>query len=195
METSLLEKASAYFADSNHQPVADILHVCRLASLTNFPVESLLLGSAAEGLASYVIELSASTNLPSIDTEQFEKLKQTVIEVLQADPRVCNDASIDKIINGVKGSSPHRHVIRRAAELLGVPLSEVEFSAWKQIRHPRAHGNFAVPPGDRRRLQSEADQQACVANLINKFVLALFGYVGAYVDYSSPGYPVKSFPS
>jgi hypothetical protein len=194
-EANLLEKASVYFVNSSHRPVADILDICRLASLTNFPLESLLLGSALEGLASYVIELSPSTKLPSNEAVQFEKLKQTVIQVLQTDSRVCNDPSISRIISRVNGTSHDHHVIKEAAKSLGIALSDAEFGAWRKTQHPRAHGNFAVNPGDRRSVQDEANQQACVANLINKFVLALVGYAGTYVDYSSPGYPTRTFPS
>jgi hypothetical protein len=83
------------------------------------------------------------------------------------------------------------HKIARAAALLKLPFSEREFEAWENIRHARAHGDFSISVQNHDKFQSEWADRDCVANLINKFVLALIGYSGPYTDYSSPGYPIK----
>ena len=79
--------------------------------------------------------------------------------------------------------------------MLHLSVTAREFAAWESIRHPRAHGDFSINANDRGGMQLEADRQFCVGNVINKFVLALFGYSGPFVDYSTRGFPRRNFPS
>ena len=237
-ETDFLQKATAYLADGSHEAVANILDVCALASQTNFPAESLLIGSALEGLADYVLD-AHSISPPANDVAEFETLKQAAISALRTDTSVHTDPLFARLASRIGSASlrpsnghpnaykqlkrrakavlrsntrtsGHRllnhvlkhigkdpfdhHRIVRAAGFLQLTVSDREFTDWESIRHPRAHGDFTVNAADRGSLQTEADQQSCVANLINKFVLALIGYSGPYVDYSSPNYPTSHFP-
>ncbi len=66
-------------------------------------------------------------------------------------------------------------------------VSEQEIKAWKDIRHPSAHGDFSCEPNDYMRSMEQ------VFNVMNKLVFLLVGYQGPFRDYSQIGWPYVGF--
>ena len=82
----------------------------------------------------------------------------------------------------------------RAGDLLGLKLGEDEIEAWKKLRHKPAHGSFDFDFSDNPKVQMAYSQTAKVANIVNKFVLALIKYEGPFRDFGSPCFPTREFP-
>ena len=83
--------------------------------------------------------------------------------------------------------------VRKAASWIKINLTEDEITAWRQLRNPLAHGRFDLDYGSPTDIQDKLNQAARVANIVNKFVLAIIGYEGIYRDYSSVNYPTCDF--
>ena len=83
--------------------------------------------------------------------------------------------------------------IWRAAKWLKINLTQDEIAAWRELRNPLAHGRFDVDIESPTEIQGKLNQAACVANIVNKFVLAIIGYEGLYRDYSTIQYPTCDF--
>jgi len=62
-----------------------------------------------------------------------------------------------------------------------------EIKAWKQLRHPAAHGKLDSSAPDFLR------QVALVCNLINKIIMCVVGYEGQFVDYSTIDWGLNHF--
>jgi hypothetical protein len=196
-QSELLQQATFFFQDPANEPVLTALQVCWDAADNFFVTRGLLLCAALEGLADYLVDESPRSVVFSSEKEAFAKLKELALKVLGRDEQLSKDALLKRI---TKGISSFRFLtgadkIRKAAELLGVKTAEVEIAAWKNLRRAPAHGDFDFDFTDQSKLQLAVNQTATVANILNKFVLALIGYKGPFRDYAATGYSTRNFPS
>jgi len=93
------------------------------------------------------------------------------------------------MFSSLSGNEIFRNWMSRG--VLGV--TREDFQAWSEMRHPSAHGEFAVA-GSQDELQARVSRHDRVQNLLNKILLQLMGYTGVYIDYSQPGYTPAEFP-
>ena len=126
----------------------------------------------------------------------FAKLKERVIQVLKSDEQLSKDAAVKRITAGISSYEflTSADKIRNAGELLGLRITKQEIADWKNLRNEPAHGDFDFDFGDPLEIQLALNRTASVANMINKYVLALIGYKGPFRDYGAPGHPRRNFP-
>jgi len=86
-----------------------------------------------------------------------------------------------------------KYKVKRAAELLGMNVSDKEIDAWNRLRHPLSHGDFEFDIDNTAKRHANLERVDCIANLINKFTLRLVGYSGPYKNYSEEGRPYDEF--
>ena len=78
-------------------------------------------------------------------------------------------------------------LLRSYAKSMPNVVTRDEFTAWKTLRNPLAHGEFG---GDSQLLLT---RQTLTCNLINKLVLKAVGYKGQFIDYSSHDWRTSIF--
>jgi len=102
---------------------------------------------------------------------------------------------LERVKSAIKKEEYFKDVesVRKAASWIKINLTEDEITAWRQLRNPLAHGRFDLDYGSPTDIQDKLNQAARVANIVNKFVLAIIGYEGIYRDYSSVNYPTCDF--
>ncbi len=202
-QSELLQKATLFFQEPANDAALTAMQVCWDAADNIFVIRGLLLCAALEGLADYVVDESPRSAVLSPEKDAFAKLKEGVVQVIRSadtlgsDDPLSKEASLKRIIDGISsfGYLTSANKIRKAGELLGVRIVDEEMAAWKNLRHKTAHGDFEFDFGDQSNTQQAFNQTATVANIFNKFILALIGYKGPFRDYGVPGHPTRSFPT
>jgi len=152
-----------------------------------FPANYLLVCSVVEGLANYILTDAMA---------QCSELRDLALTFLRKDPKAQESLYLEKFEKTIKAVEffKDKESIRKAGEFLKITITPAELEAWGHLRNRLAHGNFSLDLESATALQSEFDRAACVANIVNKFVLALMRYEGVFCDYSVRGHPIRKFP-
>jgi len=190
----LLQRSMVFFLQQNSSPIKTALHVCRESQKMTFPVKCLPVCAVVEGMAKYVLKEVIS---------EFEKLRNELLNSVDAHRTDKNRADLGgKIREQINSSIKKEEIftgkesIWRAAKWLGINLTQDEIAAWHDLRNPLAHGGrFDVDIESPTKIQDKLNQAARVANIVNKFVLALIHYEGPYRDYSTVEYLTRNFPN
>lgn len=183
----LLARAMDFFLEEKSSPVFTALNVCWESRKVTFGARNLLVCSVVEGLADYILTDAK---------EQCGRLRDLAIDLLRKESNARESLyfeKVEKCINGVEFFKD-KESIRKAGELLKITITDAELSAWGHLRNRLAHGNFSFDFQSQAMMQSEIDRANCVANIVNKFILALVGYEGVFCDYSARGHPSSKFP-
>jgi hypothetical protein len=176
-----------FFLKETCSPVVTALCVCWESRKVTFLAGNLLVCSVVEGLAGYILTDA---------NQQYAQLRDLALDLLRKDPKATESIyleAFDKCIKSVEFIKS-KESIRKAGELLKITITQTELKAWGHLRNRLAHGNFSIDVKSPATLQSEFDHAASVANIVNKFVLALFQYEGVFCDYSVRGHPTCNFP-
>ena len=182
----LLQRSMAFFLQQNSSQIKTALHVCRESQKMTFPAKCLPVCSVVEGLANYVLKE---------EEKEFEKLQTELLASVNGHRTDKNRAYLERIKNSIMKEEflKDGESIWRAAKWLKINLTQDEIAAWRELRNPLAHGRFDVDIESPTEIQGKLNQAACVANIVNKFVLAIIGYEGLYRDYSTIQYPTCDF--
>lgn len=182
----LLKRSMVFFLQQNSSLIKTALHVCRESQKMTFPAKCLPVCSAVEGLADYVLKE---------EENEFEKLQNELLNFVDGRRTDKNRAYLERIKSSIKKEEffKDKESIWRAAKWLKINLTQDEIAAWSDLRNPLAHGRFDVDIESPSEIQDKLNQAACVANIVNKFVLAIIGYEGVYRDYSTINYPSGDF--
>jgi hypothetical protein len=182
----LLQRSMVFFLQQNSGPIKTALHVCRESQKMTFPAKCLPVCSVVEGLANYVLEE---------EKNELEKLKTELLTSVDGHRTDKNRAYLERIKSSIVKEEffKDKESIWTAAKLLKINLTQDEIAAWSDLRNPLAHGRFDVDIKSPTEIQDKLNQAARVANIVNKFVLAIIGYEGAYRDYSTISYPTCDF--
>jgi hypothetical protein len=177
-----------FFLQETCSPVLTALHVCWESRKVTFPANCLLVCSVVEGLADYILK-DAETEL--------KKLQSGLLASIDNHKNDENDSYLNRVKEAIKKEEFFKDAqkARKAADWLKIKITDTELAAWNKLRHPLAHGNFHINAESKIEIQDKLNQAACVANIVNKFVLALIRYEGPYRDYSTVEYPTCNFPS
>jgi hypothetical protein len=182
----LLQRSMVFFLQQNSGLIRTALHVCRESQKMTFPAKCLPVCSVVEGLADYVLH-DAKRELQAIQIEALNSI--------EAHRGEKSRNYLERMKKAIKKAEffTDEESIRRAANWLRFNLTEDEITAWRKLRNPLAHGRFDVDIETPSEIQDKLNQAACVANIVNKFVLAIIGYEGVYRDYSTINYPTGDF--
>ncbi|MGA2241194.1 MAG: hypothetical protein ABSH11_04055 [Verrucomicrobiota bacterium] len=184
----LLESGVDFFSRDDCSPILTALHVCRESRKVTFPASYLLVCCAVEGLADYILRKAENT---------LKELRGDLISFVDERQNAENKTYLDKVKKAIDRVDFFNdgEKIYRASKVLKIEITKSELAAWHKLRHRLAHGNFDLDVQSLEVIQTELNRAACVANIVNKFVLALIHYEGPYRDYSTLGYPTRNFPS
>jgi hypothetical protein len=176
-----------FFLKKSCSPVVTALCVCWESRKVTFLAGNLLVCSVVEGLADYILTDA---------NEQYAKLRDLALDLLRKEPKAKESIYLEAFEKCIKSVEfiKSKESIRKAGELLKITITQTELKAWGHLRHRLAHGNFSIDFKSPATVQSEFDHAASVANIVNKFVLALFQYEGVFCDYSVRGHPTRNFP-
>jgi hypothetical protein len=182
----LLQRSMVFFLQQNSSPIKTALHVCRESQKMTFPAKCLPVCSVVEGLADYVLNHAK---------EELKTLQSELLNSIEAHRNDDNRAYLERVKSAIKREDffKDEESVRKAGSWIKVNLTEDEITAWRQLRNPLAHGRFDVDFNSPTEIQDKLNQAARVANIVNKFVLAIIGYQGEYRDYSSVSYPTCDF--
>lgn len=182
----LLLRSIVFFLQQNSSLIKTALHVCRESQKMTFPAKCLPVCSVVEGLANYVLK---------DEEKEFEKLQVGLLTSVDGHQTDKNRAYLERIKSSIKKEDFFKdgESIWRAAKCLKINLTQDEIAAWRDLRNPLAHGRFEVDINSPTEIQDKLNQAARVANIVNKFVLAMIGYEGVYRDYSTINYPTCDF--
>jgi hypothetical protein len=183
---TLLQRSMVFFLQQNSSPIKTALHVCRESQKMTFPAKCLPVCSVVEGLADYVLNDAK---------EELKTLQSKLVNSIGAHRNDNNRAYLERVKSAIKREEffKDEESVRKAASWIKINLTEDEITAWRQLRNPLAHGRFDVDINSPTEIQDKLNQAARVANIVNKFVLAIIGYEGVYRDYSSVSYPTCDF--
>lgn len=183
----LLTCAMNFFLKEKSSPIFTALNVCWESRKVTFAAGNLLVCSVVEGLADYILKDAK---------EECGRLRDLALELLRNESKAKESLYFEKVEKCIKGVEffSDRETIRRAGELLKITITDTELKAWGLLRHRLAHGNFSFDFQSQDTMQSEIDRANCVANIVNKFILALIRYEGVFCDYSVRGHPPCKFP-
>ena len=183
----LLRCGMEFFLKETCSPVVTALCVCWESRKVTFLAGNLLVCSVVEGLADYILTDA---------NEQYTKLRDLALDLLRKEPSAKESIYLEAFEKCIKSVEfiKSKESIRKAGELLKITITQTELRAWGHLRHRLAHGNFSIDVKSPATIQSEFDHAASVANIVNKFVLALFQYEGVFRDYSVRGHPTCNFP-
>lgn len=182
----LLLCGMGFFLKETCSPVFTALYVCWESRKVTFLAGNLLVCSVVEGLADYILTDA---------NEQYAKLRDLALDLLRKEPKAKESIYLEAFEKCIKSVEfiKSKESIRKAGETLKITITQTELKAWGQLRHRLAHGNFSIDVKSPATVQSEFDYAASVANIVNKFVLALFQYEGVFRDYSVRGHPTSNF--
>ncbi|HKW29868.1 MAG TPA: hypothetical protein VJT54_11060 [Verrucomicrobiae bacterium] len=187
----LLQRSVVFFLQKNSSPIKTALHVCRESQKMTFPAKCLPVCSVVEGLAKYVLKEVIGG---------FEKLRNELVGSVDTHRNDENRVDLEgRIMEQIQSLIKKEEIFKgkesiwRAAKWLKINLTKDEMAAWSDLRNPLAHGRFDVDIESPTEIQDKLDQAARVANIVNKFVLAMIGYEGTYRDYSTIDYPTCDF--
>lgn len=183
----LLQCGMKFFLEETCRPVLTALHVCWESCKITFPANCLLVCSVIEGLADYILK-DAENELKELQSRLL-----TSIDSHQNDKN-CSYLNRIKAVTKKEEFFKDAEKTRAAAAWLEIKITGAELAALSKLRHPLAHGDFSLDVESSAEIQDKLNQAACVANIVNKFVLALIRYEGPYRDYSTVEYPTCNFP-
>lgn len=146
---------------------------------------ALLLGVAVESLLNESIYKSLG-----VPNEVNKTKIQSLIEYVGKAPHDANLTDrARQILGGMKSSSAsdRLHILASA----GV-ISKEDIKAWKSIRNAAAHGGLEVDP---TQVQSLIESVYRLVAMVYKLAFVRIGYQGAYLDFSSRGWPLAQFDS
>jgi hypothetical protein len=184
----LLQRSMVFFLQQNSSPIKTALHVCRESQKMTFPAKCLPVCSVVEGLADYVLKE---------ENNEFEKLQAELLNSVESHRTDKNRTYLERVKSSIRKEEffTAKESIWRAAQWLKFNLTQDEISAWRDLRNPLAHGRFDVDIESPIEIQDKLNQAARVANIVNKFVLALIHYEGPCRDYSTVEYLTRNFPN
>lgn len=184
---TLLDRGIDFFLKKDCGPVLTALHVCWESRRLSLAASQLLVCSVVEGLADYICNDAVT---------QCKALRDLALDLLRKEGKAKESLYWHEVENSFREVKFLKGVesIKQAAKLLQVSVTMEELAAWSSSRHKLAHGKFTLNVNTPEEIQSVVDQAARVANIINKFVLALIRYEGEFCDYSIRGQPGKPFP-
>ena len=143
--------------------------------------EGLTLSVSIEGLLK---QFFLKKELPN---EDFEQKRSEALRI------ICNsamDKDFKKRFNGFIGNMK---AIQAKDCLYALRASEVIenklVNSWNELRNPSTHGELV----EEKELQIYLDRCASVLVLFYHLIFLAIGYTGNYTDYSSYGYPIKTF--
>lgn len=198
-EETLLRRAYEFFLLEKNYPVINQLGMFWDATDNFLPVQSLVAATVIEGLADFIKQSTQDSEAE----ERFARFKDQLNAHLIRNARdlVVTDGAkkdcafltkIRKVVQSTQLLSLSEKV-RLAAQIAKIPLQGTEVRAWNKMRNRIAHGDFSPGPLSTSLVQIQSQQLDCAANIINKLVLGLIGYGGVFTDFSSPGWPARSF--
>lgn len=178
----LVGNAFDYFMLPESEPVARLLSLCWDTADNDIPTKHAAVGIAAEGLLREASRKRTDTDGSFTDLD-VEYLKTW----LNSNPGALSPRLV-KRLRGYVGTLGHRRpkdILEdwRTRGILGVCREDI--TAWSEIRNSAAHAESSETGEDRAKLQAQITQYHRVANLINRVVLQLVGYRGAYIDYAN----------
>ncbi|HWB53362.1 MAG TPA: hypothetical protein VG722_04190, partial [Tepidisphaeraceae bacterium] len=153
---------------------------------------ALTLSTAVEGITiSMLSSLSASpaSILPDLDQLVGHIQKWDGFQPLPDNPDKSKlREALKKRVEGLLGTLRRP----RVNDIFNVLISRqvidpAHVEAWKKLRHPRAHGGVE----DALDLHALVHDVGVVTSLYYRVIFTAIGYNGKYVDYGSPGWPVR----
>jgi hypothetical protein len=173
------------FTDSEHYaPLSARLRPLIHLDTQELVVLALLLCVAVEGVLNLEFKELAEP------TEEFKTSVESAQTAIQGLTGV--DPGILKRIRMPIDAMKSARADDKLRSLLGSGfLTVTMFRAWKSLRNATAHASITPQSHNTEKLYSQCN---CVAALLNLLVFQAIGYVGEYVDFSTPGWPERSFP-
>ncbi len=176
-------------------PVLDehlrLLYLCWDASSATLQLDGLTLTSVAEALAGVACErLLPDAERPTIPREHRDAL----VHALDASGEIKGNPLYARLRGyalsalGRPSAMETFRVLSRGEHAL---LVEEEVAAWNALRNLLAHGKFDAER--HRGVQQMFRNVMLTANLVNKLVLALVGFAGDFVDYTTTDWKTRRF--
>ena len=174
------------FQNRRWHPISEHIYGVIEASKGSLDAKALNLGVAVEGVAMFAFEHLACASA-SLKAEFPDLLKH--VSSWEGFRRDDSEASsLLRRVNGLLGALLRPSVNEIFKILLAQgSISKDEVVAWKQLRHPRAHGKLS----DSAELEGSLWAAGKVTVLLYKLIFTAVGYSGPYIDYGAKGWPTR----
>ncbi len=169
------------YEDVSWHPLFRWIHSVFKSGEASIEAEGLTLSVSIEGLLKQIF---LKKTLPN---EDFEQKRSEALRI------ICNSA-MDKdfkirfngFIGNMKAIQPkdRLYALRASGVIENKPVN-----SWNELRNPSAHGELV----EEKDLQMYLDRCASALVLFYHLIFLTIGYTGNYTDYSSHGYPMKTF--
>lgn len=187
----LLGMAIDFFLTELGERVAPYLHLC-WDTADNYHLTRLAISSiCVEGIL-HVATAKMGPMQPQADPADLAAFQSW----LNSSPAGFSEQFLNRLngLGGMFGKLSANEIFRDWISRGVLGITQDDFEAWKAIRHPSAHGRL-TDAGSQDELQTRVFRHDRVQNLLNKIVLQLMKYTGAYIDYSQPNFPSAQFPA
>jgi|GEM_PF-871979 len=181
---TLFDKYLRYVYDYKKKlwhPIFRLINSVFKSGEASIAAEGLTLSVSIEGLLKHFF---LKKTLPN---EDFEQKRSEALRI------ICNSAMdkdfkirVNGFIGNMKAIQPKDCLYALRAS--GVIENEL-VNSWNELRNPSAHGELV----EEKDLQMYMDRCASALVLFYHLVFLTIGYTGNYTDYSSEGYPMKTF--
>jgi hypothetical protein len=186
-----LGRAVDFFSTDLGGKVAQDLMLCWDTAANTVRTQHALVGVCLESLLRL-----APMGPRELDTEPAEDDRRRLLTWLDSNSEALGQRFVTRLrgwATSVDSRTPV-DILHDLRERGLVPVEEDDIRAWKQIRNPTLHGGRDALAMDNDQVQANLDNLFRVLNLVNRVVLHLIGYRGAYKNYGSPGWPEAQFP-
>jgi hypothetical protein len=187
---TLLGHATNFFLSDSGGPLAQQLGVCWDTVDNHFFTQLAVASICVEAL----VGLSAATPV-NHDRGFCSEDRIAISAWLDSHTRRLSTSFVNRVRGFIAALDHRRPVdVLRDWQREGIlSVTDDDIRAWESIRHPAAHGRLQLDARSENEVQALLNAFHRVLNLINRIVLQLVGYEGAYVDYAQPGWPETPF--
>jgi len=169
------------YEDVSWHPLFRLINSVFKSGEASIEAEGLTLSVSIEGLLKQFFLKKALPN------EDFEQKRSEALRI------ICNSAMDKDFKNRVNGFIGSMKAIQPKDRLYALRASGVIenklVNSWSELRNPSAHGELV----EEKDLQMYLDRCASALVLFYHLIFLTIGYTGNYTDYSSHGYPMKTF--
>lgn len=167
-------------------PISEQLYHVIEASDGSPDAFGLTLGSAVEGIAQ--IAFGHLAKPPAALRSDVEAVRAHLRRWDGFAAKTASSETLRKRLDGLLGTILRPNVNEIFSKLLSDDLVDVrQIEAWKELRHPRAHGKL-TEPGEIEQQIYRADS---VTTLMYRLIFTFVGYSGPFVDFGIRGWPEK----
>jgi len=171
----------SYDQIDKYHPLSVFVRRTIQGSAGSIETESLEIGVSVEGIVHTEFE-----NIGVLSEDETKEL-ENALRIIE-ESKIAKE--LKKRIRGAINSWKKPSATIRLLRLIetGV-INRAEYEAWKKLRHPSSHGKVPVL-GD---FQEFVDLCHTATVLLYKLIFHAIGYEGRYTDYSTRGWPLRSY--